>query len=611
MATIIDALVVTLGLDTAAFAKGKADATKSTKTLTEEEKRAAKQIEDANKTAADSFKKVRNEVLSLLAIFTAGMGIKNFVESTVLSTAALGRMSQNLGMNAKDLAEWQLAAKNAGGSAQGITKALQDSQQAVAKFKIGQVGDDVLAFLRWGGKVSDLKDGNTYLLARSRIIHSMFEQDPGRAKLIAQQMGIDDDSFNLLKLGADGIQRLREQQARLAEEQARSSAPAEALRKQFDTLENTFQSIGVRVLTELMPVFDRLIVYMQRLADWVSDHKTDIAQWVDNAVTAVQNFVKWADKAADSVGGWKNVLIALAAIKILSAASPLLQLAGALSSVGGGLSAIALSGPAALAALVGLSVAAEKMRQSSFDKLIPQGPNHDQYVAEAVAGGVVTPDVDQPPPGGFGKIGQWFKQGPHAPRGIRNNNPGNIRYGDFAYKHGATGRDSGGFAIFPTMDAGIAAQRALLQTYLAQGNDTVRKVLSKYAPPSENDTTGYISEVSKKLGVGPDQRLSAANIDALSNAIFAREVGAKSADTLVSAAGRANAAQIASQGTGARDAASSTSSVSTSTSTAETNVTGPINIYTQAADAAGIARDFGSHLGRYTFTVPQANTGVS
>ena len=49
-------------------------------------------------------------------------------------------------------------------------------------------------------------------------------------------------------------------------------------------------------------------------------------------------------------------------------------------------------------------------------------------------------------------------------RSWRNNNPGNMVYGKFAKAHGATGQDSGGFAIFPSMESGSGAQDALWQT---------------------------------------------------------------------------------------------------------------------------------------------------
>jgi hypothetical protein len=72
-----------------------------------------------------------------------------------------------------------------------------------------------------------------------------------------------------------------------------------------------------------------------------------------------------------------------------------------------------------------------------------------------------------------------------------------------------------------------------------------------------------------------------------------------------------HAALIARQGVGARDVAPVASNTSTSTTSAETNINGPITIHTQATDAHGIARELGGAVARYSFTVPQANTGVS
>lgn len=135
MATVIDALVVTLGLDAKAFKRGAAETDESLKRTREETARTARDMEERGKQAAIFFSRVRNEALALLAVFTAGMGIKNFVSSTVESTASLARLSGNLNMSAKDLAEWQLAAKNAGGSIEGITNQLKESADQVAKFK--------------------------------------------------------------------------------------------------------------------------------------------------------------------------------------------------------------------------------------------------------------------------------------------------------------------------------------------------------------------------------------------------------------------------------------------------------------------------------------------
>lgn len=89
-------------------------------------------------------------------------------------------------------------------------------------------------------------------------------------------------------------------------------------------------------------------------------------------------------------------------------------------------------------------------------------------------------------------------------KGLRNNNPGNLEYGAFAKAHGATGTD-GRFAIFPTMDAGVKAHAALLDSeYYAKGLNTPRKIIDKYAPASENDQGAYLAYLKSK-GFEPDR----------------------------------------------------------------------------------------------------------
>ncbi|MEL6792428.1 MAG: TIGR02594 family protein, partial [Pseudomonadota bacterium] len=86
-------------------------------------------------------------------------------------------------------------------------------------------------------------------------------------------------------------------------------------------------------------------------------------------------------------------------------------------------------------------------------------------------------------------------------RAWRNNNPGNIRKGDFAANQGAVG-DDGQFAIFPTEAAGQAALEALLRgaTY---GALTLAKAINRYAPPVENDTNAYLDFVVEQTGINP------------------------------------------------------------------------------------------------------------
>lgn len=94
-----------------------------------------------------------------------------------------------------------------------------------------------------------------------------------------------------------------------------------------------------------------------------------------------------------------------------------------------------------------------------------------------------------------------------APRGIRNNNPGNIVKTDRPWQGEVLGSDSR-YASFDSPEAGIRAMARTLSTYGEQhGLNTVQGIVARWAPASENPTTAYIKAVAKDLGVKPGQPL--------------------------------------------------------------------------------------------------------
>lgn len=94
-----------------------------------------------------------------------------------------------------------------------------------------------------------------------------------------------------------------------------------------------------------------------------------------------------------------------------------------------------------------------------------------------------------------------------VPRGIRNNNPGNL---NFVGQAGATKEPgpNGRFAVFKTPREGLAALRRQLVLYMKRDKiDTVHGIISKWAPPIENDTNSYINYVAKSVGVQAKEQL--------------------------------------------------------------------------------------------------------
>jgi len=89
------------------------------------------------------------------------------------------------------------------------------------------------------------------------------------------------------------------------------------------------------------------------------------------------------------------------------------------------------------------------------------------------------------------------------PRGIRNKNPGNIKLGTDWDGLSAEQNDRT-FCIFNEAVMGIRALMRILLTYrFTHNKKDVDSIISRWAPPSENNTEAYIEFVCKKMDVKP------------------------------------------------------------------------------------------------------------
>ena len=87
------------------------------------------------------------------------------------------------------------------------------------------------------------------------------------------------------------------------------------------------------------------------------------------------------------------------------------------------------------------------------------------------------------------------------PRGIRNNNPLNIRKG--GKWQGLAPEQDAAFCTFKTMEWGVRAAVKILRSYSRKGIHTIRDIIQTWAPPIENDTNSYIQIVCSRTGYKP------------------------------------------------------------------------------------------------------------
>lgn len=116
------------------------------------------------------------------------------------------------------------------------------------------------------------------------------------------------------------------------------------------------------------------------------------------------------------------------------------------------------------------------------------------------------------------------------PRGLRNNNVGNIRPNPNYTWYGQTGV-SGGYCVFASVEDGIRAMGKDLRTKIVKDRlNEIATYIPRYAPESDNnDTAAYISTVSELSGIPATQPLTAdpLTLFKLIKAHIHVEVGAK------------------------------------------------------------------------------------
>lgn len=116
------------------------------------------------------------------------------------------------------------------------------------------------------------------------------------------------------------------------------------------------------------------------------------------------------------------------------------------------------------------------------------------------------------------------------PRGIRNNNPGNIRIGKTRWRGQSAEQNDSAFVAFDTPLHGLRAlMRTLLTYHLKHGLDTVESIVNRWAPPHENATDHYAFHVAKLMNVRRTAALrltEAATLKSLARAIVRHENGA-------------------------------------------------------------------------------------
>lgn len=230
--TVIDELIVRLGLDPSGFTKGQkkaVDALKKTQQQAGETDktirtghakttramrdtgqvaaRVAKGLEAHGKQGAEFFDQITRSGLKLLGIITAGRAFADFARDTIVTAAAQGRLAGNLGVSTKALTQWGAAVKQyAGGSASAAEGSMGGLLQSYQVFKAtGKPDQRMMVLSRYLGlPITDLRPGkfSTLIGDLAAKMHAMPKPE---AYAVGHMLGFDEGSINLLEQGRKAV----------------------------------------------------------------------------------------------------------------------------------------------------------------------------------------------------------------------------------------------------------------------------------------------------------------------------------------------------------------------------------------------------------------------
>ena len=274
MATIIDSLLVKLGLDSSEFNAGKSKVDKGLKETGNEADKTGAKFKKAGKDGADSFGNVAASAAKFLALIGGTMAVKRFIEQTVESSAALDRLSKNLQENVSSVSAWSNAAEQAGGSAEGLQGTLDMLSKSQTELQLTGQSQLIPYFSALGVSIADAsgkaRSGSDVLLDLADRFSKM---DRTTANNMGRMMGIDQGTMNLLLKGRKEVELMVARQKEYGAVTKQQAEESSRLKLAMTESRQSFEAFGRELLSAAMPALEGLFSMMKDFGAWMRENK--------------------------------------------------------------------------------------------------------------------------------------------------------------------------------------------------------------------------------------------------------------------------------------------------------------------------------------------------
>ncbi len=242
-ASVIDALLITLGIDSSGVKSGMAQ---------------------AENTIAASAKNIMNNILApLAAAFAIGSAFKEYISNA----AAAGLLAETIGESAEDISAWAGAVDRAGGDAAAFEGTILSLNDKMLEFTTTGTSSIAPALAQLGISArnagGDIKSSIDILEDLSKIAGTM---DNKRFTSLAQSLGIDNGTIMLLSKGSASVSELIERQKLLGVMNRQDAETAMLMKNAFKDLIQVLRSISTIIMQFVVPP---LTFLTNKLVDFV------------------------------------------------------------------------------------------------------------------------------------------------------------------------------------------------------------------------------------------------------------------------------------------------------------------------------------------------------
>lgn len=296
MSTVIDSLVVSLGLDPKNFNEGQKSALAAFKKTQEEARKSATAFEESSQRIINGFSRARNEVVGFFGAAAGAYGVKQFIANLVTADAAIGRLSRTSGVGVDVLAKFGKAVELAGGAEGAGQQAISALANRIARFGKGEDAQLIAQYQALLGQSGGKKriDPTSSPEQQFRDIAENAREaarrvGPAKAATSLQDIGINEDTINLM-LRSD-FRSLVDDAEKFANLTKRSTDLAESLLQKWRAIGQAVQ--GATRTPELVvgEAFDKFLD--RRIAEEKrspQERQTDANKKIDEMLARVRSF---------------------------------------------------------------------------------------------------------------------------------------------------------------------------------------------------------------------------------------------------------------------------------------------------------------------------------